>query len=585
MAISKIKISELPLVQSLVGLYTIGVDALNRSVKVSLEFIKTAVDGANDAATAANNAATAANNAKTATEAATGEANIAAATANAAADRVDDSIEAATTAAAAAGVATGAANDAATVAANAAGTAINAAGAANTATTNANNAATTANTAAGNANNATTDANNAAQAANSAATAANEAATNATNVVSDASGAAGDAAAAAIAANNAASLAAGAAGEANAATAAANTATTNANNAATTANTAAGNADTATSAANTAATAAGAAAGTANAAAGAANTAAEAANDATDAANTATANAEAAATAANAAAEAALSPVAFTEAGELANINSEETTPTIFGKLKKWFSSFGALAWKSKVDYNNDIDNLPVIPSAQIQSDYAQSDTSAKDYIKNKPAFKTVFSEVLVGTGDITPALIKDVRYDPLTGDWTFEFIDGTADKVINVTVDNFLSEADYDPETHILTLTMTNGNEVEVDLFDLLKEYKAAVNGGLEIVNGNEFKIKDDLMSVITRTPIQKEAVLAVMNWTGEGDLWSYQINDDDVVEGCYFESFPADRLSKQIALNAEIDETITVEDDMFTITCAKKPYGDINIIYTMLL
>ena len=59
MGVKKIKISALPLADTLVGLYTIGVNALNKSVKVSLEFLKTAADKANDAATAANKAKTA----------------------------------------------------------------------------------------------------------------------------------------------------------------------------------------------------------------------------------------------------------------------------------------------------------------------------------------------------------------------------------------------------------------------------------------------------------------------------------------------------------------------------------------------
>lgn len=67
MGVKKIKISALPLADTLVGLYTIGVNALNKSVKVSLEFLKTAADKANDAATAADKAKTAA---ETATEAA-----------------------------------------------------------------------------------------------------------------------------------------------------------------------------------------------------------------------------------------------------------------------------------------------------------------------------------------------------------------------------------------------------------------------------------------------------------------------------------------------------------------------------------
>lgn len=74
----KKKISELPLVSSLVGLYTIGVDAANRSVKVSLEWMKTAADDLTDAITDANNAATKANSKANAAQTAANNADSAA---------------------------------------------------------------------------------------------------------------------------------------------------------------------------------------------------------------------------------------------------------------------------------------------------------------------------------------------------------------------------------------------------------------------------------------------------------------------------------------------------------------------------
>ena len=82
---TKKKISELPLCETFTGLFTIGVDALNRSVKVSLEFIantvnslkqsvQTVISNANSATSAAN---TAAGNANTAASAAANAANTA----------------------------------------------------------------------------------------------------------------------------------------------------------------------------------------------------------------------------------------------------------------------------------------------------------------------------------------------------------------------------------------------------------------------------------------------------------------------------------------------------------------------------
>lgn len=147
----KIKISELPLCSTLKGLFTIGTDRDNNSVKVSLEFVEQettdAVNKANAATTSANNAAAAANTAKTATETATKNAN--------------DATEAAKTAAANANTATTNANNATT--------------AAKTATTNADTATGAANTAAVAATKAKQDAEAATQDAIEATEAANEA--------------------------------------------------------------------------------------------------------------------------------------------------------------------------------------------------------------------------------------------------------------------------------------------------------------------------------------------------------------------------------------------------------------------------
>lgn len=79
----KIKISELPLCSTLKGLFTIGVDAQNRSVKVSLQFVE---DKTNEAVSKANTATSQAISAKNDTEAATKAAKTATDNANKATD-------------------------------------------------------------------------------------------------------------------------------------------------------------------------------------------------------------------------------------------------------------------------------------------------------------------------------------------------------------------------------------------------------------------------------------------------------------------------------------------------------------------
>lgn len=103
----KVKISELPLYNSLKGLFTLGTDKDNRSVKVSLEFIETtteaAVKKANDAAAAAKTTAeNAAADAKKTAEDAAKVATDAAGNAQKAAENADKKATAANTAAEAA---------------------------------------------------------------------------------------------------------------------------------------------------------------------------------------------------------------------------------------------------------------------------------------------------------------------------------------------------------------------------------------------------------------------------------------------------------------------------------------------------
>ena len=112
----KIKISELPLYSTLKGLFTIGTDSNNNSVKVSLEFIEQettdAVNKATAATTAANNAASAATTAKNAADLATKNADNATKAAQSATSDARTATENAVKATSNADVATGKADDA-----------------------------------------------------------------------------------------------------------------------------------------------------------------------------------------------------------------------------------------------------------------------------------------------------------------------------------------------------------------------------------------------------------------------------------------------------------------------------------------
>lgn len=89
----KIRISELPLYNSLKGLFTLGTDQNNRSVKVSLEFIELSTAAADSAAAAARQATTNAQTATNAANKAADSAQTATNNANAATKKADTATE------------------------------------------------------------------------------------------------------------------------------------------------------------------------------------------------------------------------------------------------------------------------------------------------------------------------------------------------------------------------------------------------------------------------------------------------------------------------------------------------------------
>ncbi len=71
--------------------------------------------------------------------------------------------------------------------------------------------------------------------------------------------------------------------------------------------------------------------------------------------------------------------ISFTEAVVKDTIISGETIGVLFGKLKKWFSSFGALAWKNKASFADDVDNKPTtIEGYGITNAYTKTEVDDK---------------------------------------------------------------------------------------------------------------------------------------------------------------------------------------------------------------
>lgn len=81
--------------------------------------------------------------------------------------------------------------------------------------------------------------------------------------------------------------------------------------------------------------------------------------------------------------------------------------------------------------------------------------------------------------------LLTGVSYNSNTGDFTFTVANGE-DIVINTPKENFLQSATYDKVTHILTLTLTDGTEVNVNLEELIDVYAVEDTATIDLILEN---------------------------------------------------------------------------------------------------
>ncbi|CAB4154014.1 hypothetical protein UFOVP636_49 [uncultured Caudovirales phage] len=136
--------------------------------------------------------------------------------------------------------------------------------------------------------------------------------------------------------------------------------------------------------------------------------------------------------------------------------------------LKANTSDISAVGFSN--DYN-DLDNLPTIPDAQIQSDWNQINNAEVDFIKNKPTIPTStdFVEDAINDGVTTKAPSENAVYDALalkfnipTGTTT-DYLDGTG------TPTPFPSGTSASLISHEVKLgsTMTKGTPVYVSSAD----------------------------------------------------------------------------------------------------------------------
>jgi hypothetical protein len=183
---------------------------------------------------------------------------------------------------------------------------------------------------------------------------------------------------------------------------------------------------------------------------------------------------------------------------------------------------------------------------------------------------------------------IKGVSYNSTTAVLTFTPISGTA-TTISLPKENFLSAASYSPTTKKLSLTLTDNSVVEVSLSELIDSYIAATDGGLEVVNNNQFKIKaagvaEAMLASAVATKLNK--VLSVSGGTAETGKYISGISVSDHAITVTKTALPvsaADITSLQTAINNVADDVIYSRGIYnLNIMLGSNPYSDRASAYT---
>ena len=273
-------------------------------------------------------------------------------------------------------------------------------------------------------------------------------------------------------------------------------------------------------------------------------------------------------------------PVLFTEAEEKDLPETGDTVPTVFGKIVKWFSSLGALAFKSKVDYATDIDNRPIIPPAQVQANWTETDSEQKSYIYNKPELFDGEFGSLAGTPDtlagygITDAYTKEDVNSKISAVYRFK---GSVDTYEDLPAAGNTVGDVY----NILTGTEAGHNFAWSGVSDNHPDGWDMLSGDVDLSVYDTAAVADTKYS---GKPVNKTAVLLPDGWIENEGVCAYSVQDNDILEGSFLEAWPIDKESKEIASRIEIYENIVVLDGVFIITAEQKPSKTINITYTVI-
>ena len=164
------------------------------------------------------------------------------------------------------------------------------------------------------------------------------------------------------------------------------------------------------------------------------------------------------------------------------------------GTSGKWEDM--ALASVATSGSYNDLLNTPTIPAAQIQSDFAQTNTSALDFIKNKPTKLSDFSN---DSGFITNTVNNLTNYYKKSETYTQAEVDALISAVVTIDIEVVQTL----PTTDISTTTIYLLPKTTAGTNDVYDEYinTTGTSAGWELIGSTEVDLSNYYTKLETNT------------------------------------------------------------------------------------
>jgi len=252
--------------------------------------------------------------------------------------------------------------------------------------------------------------------------------------------------------------------------------------------------------------------------------------------------------------------VSFTESATRENLNTGEKVPALFGKIKKWFSDFGALAWKTKVDYQSDIDNLPtLVTSTDINNAINTHNTDNESHSDIRASLTTLQQNALTA-----------LRVHEGTGISVTQESDGSITLSADVDAEIFVTVTEL-PETGLANkIYLLPKSEGQVR--DILDEY-IWINNNWELIGS----VSIDLTNYCKK-PESSVVILQMDHWVNEEAKWVYKYEHADLKNTSVVWLTPSHN-SEEDYTDAGVYSLGETQNGYFEIYARNQPIDDLTI------